>query len=473
MAHKRNNTTRKSEMTNSDNKIRKIKELSRQFQKAGNDLSVQSLILEEVGRVLGEHIKGLHYNTLQVTLAVMLRVLVNMGGRSTVKVMQVINLVIPSLLGKIPCANTVDNWLRRCGLDDYNDNVKQIAGDDYSLIVDESMMVGSSKLLVNIAAPAKHVGHTMTHADACIVGIHTSESFNALKVYNAINECAEKVGTRPKYVVSDNASIMKAGVALSELPHHPDISHTLGMYLERTYKKDDEFNKYCDQMSDIKFRHNMKKIAYILPPTQRTIARFINMDAWVKWSMSVLESYHLFGKEEQEALGFVRSNASLIYELSEVMECVKFIEHECKQHGLSKDTVRLCRKHLARTIMSGNPRMRRFAVDVDNFLKKEVSWMDDDDSHNNSSDIVESTFGIYKNRKSPNKLYGVTSMVLLIPIYEKLSEANAARTYKFKEHLEAVKMKDLKAWEKGILPSNLVSKRQKVLSPEYGYFGNF
>ena len=32
-------------------------------------------------------------------------------------------------------------------------------------------------------------------------------------------------------------------------------------------------------------------------------------------------------------------------------------------------------------------------------------------SINLSSDIIESTFGIYKSKKSPNKLYGVTSFV--------------------------------------------------------------
>lgn len=41
--------------------------------------------------------------------------------------------------------------------------------------------------------------------------------------------------------------------------------------------------------------------------------------------------------------------------------------------------------------------------------------------HIHHTDIIESTFGIYKSKKSPNKLYGVTSFVLTIQLYSKVS----------------------------------------------------
>jgi len=39
-----------------------------------------------------------------------------------------------------------------------------------------------------------------------------------------------------------------------------------------------------------------------------------------------------------------------------------------------------------------------------------------------SSDIIESDFGIYKAKKSQNKLYGITSLVLMLPLYLKVAE---------------------------------------------------
>lgn len=44
-------------------------------------------------------------------------------------------------------------------------------------------------------------------------------------------------------------------------------------------------------------------------------------------------------------------------------------------------------------------------------------------SVNISSDIIEFFFGIYKSKKSPNKLYGVTSFVLTIPLSKVVNES--------------------------------------------------
>lgn len=47
--------------------------------------------------------------------------------------------------------------------------------------------------------------------------------------------------------------------------------------------------------------------------------------------------------------------------------------------------------------------------------------------HNVSSDIIESEFGILKANVSPNKLYGFTPMVLILPLYPKISVYSDAK----------------------------------------------
>ena len=93
--------------------------------------------------------------------------------------------------------------------------------------------------------------------------------------------------------------------------------------------------------------------------------------------------------------------------------------------------------------------------------------MNDGDIHHNSSDIIESTFGILKARKSPNKLYGVTPLVLHIPLYQAIADKEGAQSYDFKKHLENKKMKDIQKWRKENLPENLVGKRIRILNLEY------
>ncbi len=84
-------------------------------------------------------------------------------------------------------------------------------------------------------------------------------------------------------------------------------------------------------------------------------------------------------------------------------------------------------------------------------------------SINISSDIIESTFGIYKSKKSPNKLYGVTPFVTYITVVCKSRERIRYKTIDFKERIVNVKLKDIRAWATEHLSKNWVTKRPKTL----------
>lgn len=397
-------------------------------------------------------------------ICVSLRSRIKVSSRSIVKILDTFNEVYDNVFGNLPCANTIDLWTRKCGLDTYNENVQKLSDIKYCEIIDESMMIGSNKLVISLAAPSQHQNHPLSHSDVSIVNITTAESFNAQKICDALNEVTSKVGHAPEYVITDNASAMTKGVSLANCHNHLDISHSLATFLERTYKNEPDFQEYLKDMTNIQFQHNMKHIAYILPPKQRTIARFMNIKNWINWSSCVLEKYSFLGNKEKEILRFIPTNASLIQELSEVISVIYFVENEFKQNGLSIYHVNQCIEHIKKTLLKGSHRMHKLACLIIEYMKKEVSWLSIKDKHNNSSDVIESLYGIYKHMKSPNKLYGVTSLVLHLPVYQALSIKGALSSYNFKERIENIKKKQLNEWSKNNLPQNLVCKRIKALS---------
>ncbi len=326
------------------------------------------------------------------------------------------------------------------------------------------MMIGSEKLLVTLGIPAEHQGRPLHHDDVSLLGISVSTSWAGEKINTQLEKAAQKVGHRPKYVISDNARSMNKGIRLSGLSQHCDSSHTLGVYLERTYKDADDFKAYVKNMAEVKFKFNMKKIAYLLPPTQRVVARFMNFADWVKWSHRMLDAYHTLDAEEKSVFSFVPANASFIEELWEVMGCVKSIEHICKHQGLSKESTLKCQSEIKRTLAIGNSRMIKLAQYILQFLKAEVAMLDSDEEvRNNSSDIIESIFGTYKSRKSPSKLYGVTSFILFIPAYTQILKAKKPSVLHFKESLERIKLKDIDDWASDNLSENLICKRTRTL----------
>ena len=66
-------------------------------------------------------------------------------------------------------------------------------------------------------------------------------------------------------------------------------------------------------------------------------------------------------------------------------------------------------------------------------------------------------------KKSPNKLYGVTSFVLTIPLHPKVSNESVTKTINFKDRIVNVKLKDISTWSTEHLSKNRVTERTKTL----------
>lgn len=411
-----------------------------------------------------EPIEGHQYSEFVVRLSSLLYSRVNCGFRSVVEILNIINEAFDGLLGKIPCYNTVENWVKKCGLNAYETAGDTFQGTDYAEVVDESMMIGSEKLLLTLGVPAEHKGNPLDYSDVQVLDIAVSDSWNGERIGEQLKKASEKVGHEPLYVISDNASTMNKGIRCAGMQQHRDISHSVGIYLERAYKEEADFKEYTKLMTESKFKHNMKKIAYLLPPTQRTISRFLNLSDWVKWSSNMLNVYHTFNKEERDAFSFIPKNASLIDELAQVMQCINSIEHICKCQGFSNDTVSQCIKEVRRILMCGNARMINLGFELMKYLQKEATILQSKDAvHNNSSDIIESLFGKYKARKSENKLNGVTPFVLLVPFQVRTANAEQAKSFDFKAALENTKLREIDDWKTKNLTPNLSTLRTNRL----------
>jgi hypothetical protein len=301
-------------------------------------------------------------------------------------------------------------------------------------------------------------------SDICVLDMAVAESRNGEGVRKQLQVASKKVEHSPLYLIIDNASIMNKGAKLAGIKHYHDISHSLCMYLERTYKKETDFMDYIKQMTEPNCKYNMKKIAFLLSPKQRTIARFQNLSGWVQWSEKMLYSYHRLTAEGKEIFSFVPANASLIDELSEVMECTQSIEYIFKHFGFSKKTAGECRRKVEQSLLLGNSRMIKLGNEIIQFIEKEEALLNLlITAHNNSSDILESLFGTFKARKSPNKLYGITPFILFLPIYAKLKGKEAAKLFDFKTALENIKLSDIDCWTDKNLSANLVNMRTKWL----------
>ncbi|MDE3144822.1 MAG: hypothetical protein KGL19_11745, partial [Bacteroidota bacterium] len=64
--------------------------------------------------------------------------------------------------------------------------------------------------------------------------------------------------------------------------------------------------------------------------------------------------------------------------------------------------------------------------------------------------ILESMFGMFKNRKASNPLHGATPFALYLPLLTKTNTGKLGINCNLKEALEGVLISDLKSWNKNI-----------------------
>lgn len=113
-------------------------------------------------------------------------------------VLDIINEVFNGILGEVPYYNTIDNWVKKCGLDVYNNAGTTISNKPYAEIVDESMMVGSNKLLLTLGVPADHMGRPLKHEDVSVLDMCVDKSFNGERVRERLDASAQTVGHDPR-----------------------------------------------------------------------------------------------------------------------------------------------------------------------------------------------------------------------------------------------------------------------------------
>ena len=398
-----------------------------------------------------------------VSLCVAFYTRLSVGSRQVVGIFNILNEFMGDLFGNVPAYTTIGYWAKELGLSVYKEACGLFKDRRYALIVDESMMIGSEKLLLTLAVDADHKGHAITEKDIVVVDISIARSWNGESIKDVLEKVAKKIGHAPEYVISDNGSTVRKAVRESGFKHHLDISHSLGMFLERVYKKDADFQRLSDEVQMARLKYNMQDVAFVQPPSQRSVARFMNMSKWIEWASRMQYVYHTLQNDIKEVYKFIPDNAALVDELSEVMDCITKIEHDIKANGISYESAARCKRLVINTIMNGNERQRKVGTYILEYLDSEVSFMGEKEQHNASSDSVESTFGVTKAMMSDDKLVGVTTMILVIPLRLRLAEENSRVNFKFKERLEQERHWHIKQWANENLSPNLMVKRVNTI----------
>lgn len=412
------------------------------------------------------HIKGYTFQELTIALAVALYTQTNMGYRNVAKVLGIVFEAFRIDL-RVPSHQTISDWVARDGLSTYANAGKEFEDAEYATIVDESISIGSQKLLVVEAVPAEHPGRPLRQSDIAVLGMEVAPSWDLPSIQAACASAEAKAGHSPEYRLSDWGRNLCGALDAATIPHHHDISHTMGDILKDAYAEDPAFKKFTSLLGKKRLQYHLTEKAYLLPPNMRTVCRFMNISAWVGWAKLMLDRLDSLDPDMAKAYKFLLKHKALVEELHPIVACIREAEAIIKNHGLSKATADRCINLVSEKLVTperATPKMRAIGAGIMQYLIDEAFIMPEGLKRINlSSDIIESTFGLYKGKKSPDKLVGVRRSVLAIPLYGKLSTPEGREEFDTVGIMESVRMEDVKEWLGNNLLDNWTIQRRIAL----------
>jgi hypothetical protein len=407
-----------------------------------------------------------HFGPRMISLSVNLARTV--GLRAAARVLRLFNDWLGVEL-KVPKWHTIRTWLLRIGLSQLADDKTFERADDWIWLVDHSNQIGQEKVFVVLAVRASRLpepGQALRHEDVVVLCVEPGTEWKCEDVARVYLDLEKRFGT-PRGVLSDGAVELqdaaqslenKGGICSSVFR---DLKHVAANIFKSVVGKDDRFQEFTASLGQTRSQIQQTELAHLTPPSKKPKARFMNIGANLRWAE--LASWGLKNanaklrdgvtdERMEKKLGWLRGFES---ELAEWTECQRIISTAVKfgaEHGISIGATEILRKKIGE-LRPGEAPQRVFDRMLV-FSKQMESKLKPGERLPISTEILESTFGLYKSLEGQHSKGGFTSLLAAFPglLRPATPESTAVA-------LRKVSNKDVKAWTERKLGRTQTSRK--------------
>jgi hypothetical protein len=249
---------------------------------------------EAAHRLVRSSPPGHRYSLLVMQLTLQMYLSAGLGSRG---VPRVLRLLEPWFPVGVPAYTTVLNWVYRCGLAILQRPPPR--REDWIFVSDHTLGLGASKCLVILGIPASQLaetGYSPPHQAMQVLAVAVTTHSTGAWVATVLREVAQRTGV-PVQIVADRGSDLHKGIALFQQEQAPncvetyDISHRIATLFKAELSPDDRWTTFLAHARATLASFQQTELAFLLPPRQRTKARFMHVDTHVAWARNVL-AYH-------------------------------------------------------------------------------------------------------------------------------------------------------------------------------------
>ena len=201
-----------------------------------------------------------------------------------------------------PCFSTIRSWLLRVGL--YALSRPLDRTKPWFWLLDHTLQIGNIKVLLILGCPLDQVPfgeRALQLSDLQLVALAPMEQSNGDAVETELENAALRTGV-PRSLAADQGPDLLKGIGdyLEYRPktHYvPDAAHYGANLLKHAWNDQPRWQQFNQHLQDTSAKLRQTKAAYLLAPRMRSKARFMNVDAQLRFASRLLK--HLDGAAPQ------------------------------------------------------------------------------------------------------------------------------------------------------------------------------
>lgn len=301
-----------------------------------------------------------------------------------------------------PSHSSIRRWVLRLGLYQLEYATERVG--NYIGLLDESIQIGREKLLLLLGLkfdPDRKWGKPLTGDDVVVLGMEVQQSWTGELVADFLRRnLARMPKLKLRYCITDGGTNLAKALRILGLDAVGDCTHVMMNAVKKVLADDPVLSQLSADIGQLRRKLMLTAEGFLLPPTLRDKDRFLRIFTIVHWVERIDSIWANLPESSRKKLHFIDAARARVQCMKQLKTLVELTAGILKGAGLS--TISQKKWEQAITDFSKkytlNEESRTFISKVRQFFIDHEALIDKYQRLVCCTDIVESTFGRYKNK---------------------------------------------------------------------------
>ena len=312
-------------------------------------------------------------------------------------------------------------WLLRLGCARLNEP-KEWA-DDWIWFIDHTIQIGKEKCLLILGIRACNLppDRPLRLADMVPIALSPTKAADKAQVAEELKKSTQVAGV-PTAIISDHGADLHGGIQIFRQTHGQvrelyDLKHKAACLIKRLLGDDHRFAEYCRLMGQCKCEIQQTELDFLIPPSGRSKARFMNMERFISWGRCTLALLdhpnekvlqHTTSERLTQKLGWLSDFREAFDEWLSWLALIEACQASVRQ-GITQSTPGKLKVKLPEFPFASAQQLRS---DLLEFVSEQSAPLKRDERLPLMTEVLESSFGKLKSLEGDQQKRGFTSLVL-------------------------------------------------------------